>query len=143
MSAKHPDARTFAAMRAAAAAGKYSSLHQRLLSLAGDRWTASFDEIESALGFRLPPSARIHPAWWSNGRRHSHALAWEAAGFRVRPRIREQVVRFERVGPREPPTLLAGPPWFDPDSLFEPWDPGPWSSGSDFSREQIYGDDGR
>ena len=141
--ANQVNTRTLAAMRAAAARGKYAALHRRLLSFAEDRWTVSFDEIESALGFRLPDSARIHPAWWSNGGRHSHALAWEAAGFRVRPRVRAQVVSFERVAPRERPAAVEGPPWFELDSLFEPWDPGPWPPGSELSREEIYGDEGR
>lgn len=28
---------------------------------------AHFDQIETLLGFALPPSAREHPAWWSSG----------------------------------------------------------------------------
>ena len=129
--------------RKAAARGKYAPLHRRLMSLTDDTWRASFAEIEGVLGFRLPDSARLYPAWWSNGDRHSHALAWVAAGFRVRPRVAEQVIVFERDGGAHAAVPRSGPPWFDLDSLFAPWDPGPWPEGFTASRDQLYDDDGR
>ena len=82
--------------RRAAARGKYAPLHRHLAALTENLWRASFDEIEQILGFRLPDSARLYPAWWSNGGAHSHVLAWEAAGFRVRPKLRKEVIVFER-----------------------------------------------
>lgn len=128
----------------AAARGKYAPLHRRLADLSGDVWRASFREIEEILGFRLPDSARLYPAWWSNGGRHSHALAWEAAGFRVRPRLDDQAVVFERRGAPAPAKAPSGPPWFDLDREWPALpDMGPWPEGFTASREQLYDDDGR
>jgi hypothetical protein len=48
--------------------------------------TLSFQQVESILGFVLPPSARRHRAWWGNPgspRYHPHAQAWLAAGWKV------------------------------------------------------------
>jgi hypothetical protein len=43
----------------------------------------TFAEIERILGFRLPPSARTHPAWWANqsNGRHVQAKAWLTTGW--------------------------------------------------------------
>lgn len=41
----------------------------------------TFTEIEDVLGFKLPPSAREHPAWWANTRSHRHAHAWLSVGW--------------------------------------------------------------
>lgn len=126
----------------AAKRGKYAPLHRRLAGLTGDVWRASFREIEDVLGFALPDSARLYPAWWSNGDRHSHALAWVAAGFVVRPRLDDQTVLFERRQPSRP--APSGPPWFDPDRDWPALpDTGPWPEGFTASREQLYDDDGR
>ena len=127
----------------AANRGKYAPLHRRLAGLTGDVWRASFREIEGVLGFALPDSARLYSAWWSNGDRHSHALAWVAAGFRARPRIPKEVIVFERDAGSVEAAPPSGPPWFDLDELFAPWDPGPWPEGFTVSREQLYDDDGR
>jgi len=57
-----------------------------LVQLAGDKWQATFVDIEKLLGFALPDSARVHRPWWANqGERggHSHALAWEMAGWKT------------------------------------------------------------
>ena len=79
-------------LRDAARRGKYAPLHdfllQRFLLQPGQKeWKTSFREIESILGFKLPKSARIHRPWWANnqgqGGGHSHALAWEIAGWRT------------------------------------------------------------
>jgi hypothetical protein len=73
-------------LRQAAERGKYAPLYQHLMQQTGNEWPATFRDIEILLGFRLPDSARIHRPWWSNqGERggHSHALAWEMAGWRT------------------------------------------------------------
>jgi hypothetical protein len=70
----------------AAQRGKYAPLYRHLAALTEPEWRATFREIERVLGFRLPDSARIHRPWWANqGERggHSHALAWEMAGWRT------------------------------------------------------------
>jgi hypothetical protein len=70
----------------AAQRGKYAPLYRHLAELRGREWQATFHDVEEILGFRLPDSARIHRPWWANqGERggHSHALAWEMAGWRT------------------------------------------------------------
>jgi hypothetical protein len=42
----------------------------------------SFDEIESVIGAKLPPSATHHRAWWSNNAQNNvMTKAWKDAGF--------------------------------------------------------------
>ena len=70
----------------AAQRGKYAPLHEHLKTIKTDEWRTTFEEIEHILGFDLPDSARIHRPWWANqGERggHSHALAWEMAGWKT------------------------------------------------------------
>jgi hypothetical protein len=47
--------------------------------------TFQFKEIEAILGFPLPKSARLYPAWWSNqvGNGHSQSAAWQSIGWRT------------------------------------------------------------
>lgn len=65
---------------------KYDPLRHHLVALTAKEWRASFAEIESVLGCRLPPSARKHQAWWGNetsgGRAQKRAwlsVGWETA----------------------------------------------------------------
>jgi hypothetical protein len=63
---------------------KYSPLHRFLLQQDAPELPLSFREVEAVLGFALPPSARIHPAWWSNNRGTNVAVkAWRDAGWRT------------------------------------------------------------
>ena len=74
-------------LRNRAGYGKYEPLFRRLAVLEHAEWQASFGEIEAILGFSLPASARRHQAWWANqkgGSGHSHARAWQGAGWRTR-----------------------------------------------------------
>ena len=76
-------------VRDAAARGKYAPPYRHLLSTHPPEleWRTTFGEVEAILGFRLPDSARPHRPWWSNSKKgngHSHALAWQAAGWRTR-----------------------------------------------------------
>jgi hypothetical protein len=73
-------------LQEAAQRGKYAGLYRHLAALSASEWRVRFDEVEDLLGFRLPDSARIHRPWWANqGERggHSHALAWEMAGWKT------------------------------------------------------------
>ncbi len=57
----------------------------------------TFSEIEEVLGFPLPPSARRHGAWWSNGQSNA---AWRKAGWRTEARnMREHRITFRRILP--------------------------------------------
>ena len=64
---------------------KHDPLRDHLVNLRRDEWTATFDQVEDILGFRLPYSARSHQAWWANEEigNHSHARAWMNAGWRT------------------------------------------------------------
>jgi hypothetical protein len=73
-------------LRQTARRGKYAPLYRHLSRLSGEEWRTTFTEIEKVLGFKLPDSARIHRPWWANqGEQggHSHALAWEMAGWKT------------------------------------------------------------
>ena len=70
--------------REMAVRGKYQRLYTYLCGLRTKEWRTSFGEIESIVGFELPPSARLHRPWWANqssGNGHSQALAWSVAGW--------------------------------------------------------------
>jgi hypothetical protein len=78
-------------LRDAAKRGKYAPLHdflveRFLVQRTEKEWRTTFQEIERIVGFKLPKSARIHRPWWANQAQaggHSHALAWEMAGWRT------------------------------------------------------------
>src|SRR5688572_6795876 len=63
---------------------KYGPLTLFLAKAKEGRISLNFKDIEALLGFRLPPSAHSHPAWWSNTLgSHVQARAWLEAGFRT------------------------------------------------------------
>ncbi|HLZ75353.1 DUF7662 domain-containing protein [Phenylobacterium sp.] len=63
---------------------KYDPLAHFLKTQKSAETPMSFLEIEKVLGFELPPSARQHPAWWSNNvGTHVNARAWREAGWRT------------------------------------------------------------
>ena len=135
-------------VRNAASRGKYAPLYRHLMAMAGTDWRASFGEIEEILGFQLPDSARLYRPWWSNQKRgggHSHALAWQAAGWKTQEvDLEEEVLRFTR---REAASQtdgdVIGRPKFSIDEILPPYDPGPWPEGFSASRGQVYDIDGR
>ena len=89
-------------LREAAARSKYAPLYRHLSASCDEEWCASFGEIEAILEFRLPDSAYLYPAWWSNGGR-SQALAWLAAGWRTRSiDLEDETLVFERMAPARP-----------------------------------------
>jgi hypothetical protein len=78
---------------------KYGPLIDYLQSQGRSELHCSFREIEAALGFPLPPSARKHQAWWANdASRGGMTPVWMASGFRTEQVdiVKEQVV-FRRV----------------------------------------------
>lgn len=64
---------------------KYDRLFHHLMTKQGDKWAASFAEIEAVLGFPLPDSASRYPAWWANqtGGGHSQSGSWQQAGWQT------------------------------------------------------------
>lgn len=136
-------------VRDAAARGKYAPLYHHLLSAHPEpEWRTTFGEVETILGFRLPGSARLHRPWWSNSKRgsgHSHALAWQAAGWRTRKvDIEAETLVFARgeVSPASARTPARGRR-FSIEEILPAHDPGPWPEGFSVSREQIHDDMGR
>lgn len=134
--------------REAAARGKYAPLYRRLAAMDGPRWRVSFGEIEAILGFDLPASARLHRPWWANqngGGGHSHALAWQAAGWKTgQVDLEAETLVFERPDNVPARAGRAGSRGaFDLDRDFPAVDMGPWPNGFTVSREQIYDDMGR
>lgn len=77
----------------------YQPLANFLASRKGDRWDASFAEVEAALGRSLPGSAYRYPAWWANqtGAGHSQTRGWRSVGWRTAALdLEAKRVRFER-----------------------------------------------
>ena len=63
---------------------KYEPLKTHLSACSASEAAMSFRDVEAILGFRLPQSARSHPAWWSNNvGTHVNAAAWREAGWRT------------------------------------------------------------
>ena len=130
-------------MLKAAARGKYAQLFRHLSALDVSRWRATFSDIESILGFTLPDSARIHRPWWSNQSNggHSHALAWQAAGWRTSAvDLHAETLVFERM---QGAPQSRGRPAPLIEEIFPPHDFGNWPDGFTASRDQVYGDRGR
>ena len=135
-------------VRDAAARGKYAPLYRHLSARSEAEWRASFDEVEAVLGFRLPDSARLYRPWWSNqgkGGGHSHALAWQAAGWRTSAiDLEAETLVFRRA--EDAPARAGKPPRgrrFDIDEFWPPIRGGSWPPGFTVSREQIYDEAGR
>ena len=130
--------------REVAGRGKYAPLFRHLCALEVHRWRATFADVEALLGFALPNSARVHRPWWANETNggHSHALAWQAAGWRTSAvdMLAESLV-FERLDAA--PAVARGARVLAIDEIFPPHDFGPWPEGLSMRREQLYGDEGR
>lgn len=133
-------------LRKVAARGKYAPLYRHLSASCGAEWCASFCEVEAILGFRLPDSARLHRPWWSNQKKgggHSHALAWQAAGWRTRSiDLEAETLVFERTAPA-PTGGSSRKRRFDVDRDWPPVPGGGWPPGFTVGREQIYDEAGR
>ena len=124
--------------REMAVRGKYQRLYTYLCGLGTQEWRTSFGEIESIIGFELPPSARLHRPWWGNqrsGNGHSHALAWSVAGWETAEvdMDAETLLLRRRKRPEAVRKL----------SLDEVWPVHPtavWPEGLSLRREDIYED---
>ena len=101
---------------------KYDPLGTLLTASRSDRVEMTFLDLERALGFRLPPSARQHQAWWANtGGSHVHAQAWLKTGWRTsQTDLASQRVVFVRSG--RPDVVAGGRPAegvAEPGTVFE------------------------
>lgn len=124
--------------REMAARCKYKNLYEHLSRFAADQWRTSFGEVESILGFDLPPSARLHRPWWANHRGvngHSQALAWGVAGWETSDvDMDAETLLFRR-------TRTAKPhPKRRLDEIWPVHQAGAWPGGLGLSRASIYED---
>lgn len=80
---------------------KYAPLAEFLKDQSSKVISCTFSEIEDALGFKLPPSAYQHRAWWSNNPDNNvMTKTWLAAGFETtNVNIDEHTVYFRRTAP--------------------------------------------
>lgn len=121
---------------------KYGALHDYLRQIQSDVWETSFVEIETILGFGLPPSARLHWPWWGNQKTnngHSQALAWGTAGWDTSDvNMEKGTLVFKRKASTDDDKLQTKE--FNLDEFWPPHDFGPWPQGLVIDREFIYGD---
>ena len=77
---------------------KYRRLTELLTNAEGKPVSIYFGDIEKALGFSLPDSAREHRAFWANTTTHSIALSWLSIGYKtVDVDIEKEMVVFEKI----------------------------------------------
>ncbi len=115
--------------------GKYQRLYTYLSSLQHQEWRTSFSEVEAVTGFELPQSARLHRPWWGNqrgGNGHSHALAWNVAGWETAEVDMEaETLTFRRTQPTSVPRLSLDVAWpVHPTAV--------WPEGLSLRREDLY-----
>jgi len=117
--------------------GKYRKLYAHLCSLSGPEWRTSFDEIETILGFALPPSARIHRPWWANqtdGHGHSHSRSWSVAGWETaHVNMDTETLLFRQ-------KQSGAPSRMNLDDMWPVHRAGAWPESLGLSREEIYED---
>lgn len=76
---------------------KYTNLENYFRQSDNYRITLTFSKIETLLGFKLPPSAYKHPAFWSNSYSHPIAYSWLNSGYLSQDvNILEQTIVFSR-----------------------------------------------
>ena len=80
--------------------GEYRLLYQYLHDRFADRVVLTFSEIESVIGFALPPAAFVDPGWWrpsTTGERTPQSDAWISAERTATANLAARSVLFERV----------------------------------------------
>ena len=92
---------------------KYEPLTELLRRQSSAVVRMSFDEIERVIGAKLPPSATLHRAWWSNNAQNNvMTRAWKDAGFESEDvDMKGRRVAFRRV--RSEASRDAGAPSVD------------------------------
>lgn len=81
---------------------KYTPLRVYLSGRSEAEIPIAFAEVETIVGFNLPPAARRYRAWWSNNPTNSVITnAWLGAGFKsAEVDMANQTLKFVRVGER-------------------------------------------
>jgi hypothetical protein len=79
---------------------KYAPLRHWLHETTANHISATFEQIETILGFKLPDAARQRPQWWANeygDTKHVQSLAWLDDGFHTRNlNLVKETIDFER-----------------------------------------------
>lgn len=75
--------------------GPYLPLYEYLRDRHANRVVLTFAEIESLVGFPLPPAARVEPGWWSDPDAVAGA-AWALADRSAVANLTSEVVVCER-----------------------------------------------
>ena len=79
------------------ASKKYRRLTELLDESGSKTVTLTFKQIEEAIGFSLPDSAKEHRAFWANTTTHSIALSWLCVGYKtVDVNLNTETITFER-----------------------------------------------
>ena len=118
----------------AAYQGKYRKLYSHLCELTTREWRTSFAEIESIIGFQLPPSARRHRASWANDHSQARPRAWLAAGWNTAEvNMSAETLTFQRNLP--PPAHSR-----TLDEIWPVHSVGVWPQGLSLRREDLYED---
>lgn len=111
--------------------GEYRKLYKYLCDMKESEWSATFSEIETIIGFKLPPSAHEYLPWWSDSG-YGHVRAWLAAGWKTAAvDMDAETALF----------LRKDSPAFRRRTLDEIWPArsfGPWPEGLSLRREDMY-----
>jgi len=104
--------------------GKYDPLMSYLEQNSSEEVPMGFSEIETVLGFELPPTSRKQRAWWSNNPSNNvMTRAWLDAGFEtVAVEMAAEKLTFRRVrkvsmnkvakiAPGDPDYVKVHPAW--------------------------------
>lgn len=76
---------------------KYQPLQDYLRQQGQNEVTLTIDAIEQLIGDRLPTSARLQRAWWSNRRRGAvQANAWLGAGYQAAVDLAQGCITFRK-----------------------------------------------
>jgi len=77
--------------------GKYKGLAEYLYEKWDKKIELTYEQIEMALGFPLPPTAYNLPqSFWANTKTHSYASSWLAIGYKAKVNGEALKVVFER-----------------------------------------------
>ena len=74
---------------------KYEPMESYLAAQSESPVTLTFAQMEEILGFKLPPSAYNHRAWWSNGKKGGSKF-WLKVGWEVDAIKEREWVRFRK-----------------------------------------------
>ena len=119
--------------REQAVSGEYRKLYEYLCSSKESEWSASFSDIETIVGFKLPPSARKHLHWWLDSG-FGHVRTWLAAGWKTAEvDLDTETARFWR---RDSPAASSR----TLDEIWPVHSVGRWPEGLSLRREDLYED---